>query len=199
MPMARSPMAPVHRPLLQLPGRPQADPSSSGRRRPGHPGTPRDCGSRGISPGLARPRVQDRACAAAPGRRRSGSWVDTQHGATRPGTVHGPRYRQGRTALLARAWGFRRPRVAQAPLASSQRIRAHLRARRKAACPGRRGYQAAMASSEPITHTFGCASTRLTNAFSCLRRANCLRVYTVGFTGRSSCAATGSSAANRSG
>src|SRR5260370_2481277 len=69
----------------------------------------------------------------------------------------------------------------------------------EAACQGHSNFQVARPRSSPITHSLGCASTRLTNALPArIRLSISIREYNVGFTVRCNRFVAGSRAANRS-
>src|SRR5882724_9487293 len=69
----------------------------------------------------------------------------------------------------------------------------------EAACRGHSNSQVARPRSSPITHSLGCASTRLTKALPArIRLSISIREYNVGFTVRCNRFVAGSRAANRS-
>ncbi len=119
-------------------------------------------------------------------------------GAAAPlGRVRERRYRRDRTGC--RVSSLRSPRLSAAPSpnARGRQTPSHRELPFRERFPDPRGAQAATgrSSSDPITQSFGCSSTRVTNAFSVRARfENSAVVYTVGLTFRPTARVTRSTA-----
>jgi hypothetical protein len=160
----------------------------SGRRRASRPRRGRlrtrsDCAYRGTSTEHAIRLAPDQACRAGPETRRTAWMTEIRGAGVPPGRVRERRCRRDRTGCPASSLRSPRPSAVSGPngrdLQTPSRREVPLRVR----FPDPRGAQAgtAMSFSDPIIQSFGCSSTRVTNAFSVLARfENSATVYTVG-------------------
>jgi hypothetical protein len=145
------------------------------------------------------PRAPVRACAAVLEIRCIDWPAEIHANAEQSNKAHVQRCRQDQIDSPASWSSWLSHLVEPMRIASIRRIRLRRAAPFEAVSRDRLDFQAARSLSPPITHSFGCAITRLTKALpSRILLSNSTREYNDGFTRRCSRFVAGSSAVNRS-